>query len=131
MSDNIALAKKLINPADGNWQPLIDRLAEDAVFRVTIASGTPICPEIRGKQAIIEHFAKLGGLLEFRQEAPMEFFASGDRVVVLGTESVEIKKNGATVPGSDYATVVDFREGKITGVPHEVGARGACDPAWA
>jgi hypothetical protein len=33
---------------------------------------------------------------------------------VLGKESVEIKKSGATVPEGEYATVLDFRDGLIT-----------------
>jgi ketosteroid isomerase-like protein len=112
--DNIALAKRLINPPDGNWQPLIDHLAEDVVFKVTIPEGTPVSGEFRGRQAVTEHFESLGDLLEFRQETPMEFFGEGDRVVVLGRESFEIKSNGVVVTGSEYADVLDFRDGLIT-----------------
>jgi ketosteroid isomerase-like protein len=112
--DTIELARRLINPPDGNWQPLLDRLADDVVFKVTIPDGTPIRGELRGKQAVLGHFARLGDLLEFRQEAPMEFFGGGERVVVLGKESVEVKRSGVTVHGSDYVTVLDFRDGLIT-----------------
>jgi ketosteroid isomerase-like protein len=111
---NIELAQRLINPPDGNWQPLLDRLADDVTFKVTVPDGTPISGELRGKPAVLEHFARLGGLLEFRQEEPMEFFGDGQRVVVLGKESVEVKRSGVTVPGSEYVTVLDFRDGLIT-----------------
>ena len=112
--DNVALAMRLINPPDGNWQPLLDHLAGDVVFKVTIPEGTPISGEFRGKEAVTEHFERLPELLEFEQEAPMEFLGSGDRVAVLGRESFEIKRNGATVSGSEYADVIDFRDGLIT-----------------
>jgi ketosteroid isomerase-like protein len=112
--DNIALAKRLINPPDGNWQPLLDHLAEDIVFKVTIPDGTPISGEFHGKPAVTDHFERLPELLEFRQEGPMDFLGGGDRVVVLGRESFEIKKNGVTVTGSEYADVLDFRDGLIT-----------------
>jgi ketosteroid isomerase-like protein len=112
--DNIALAKRLINPPDGNWQPLLDHLAEDIVFSVTIPDGTPISGEFRGKPAVIEHFERLPELLAFEQERPMDFLGAGDRVVVLGRESFEIKKTGVTVTGSEYADVLDFRDGLIT-----------------
>jgi ketosteroid isomerase-like protein len=112
--DNIELAKRLINPPDGNWQPLLDHLAEDVVFRVTIPDGTPISGEFRGKQAVTEHFARVGDILEFRQERPMEFLGRGNRVVVLGTETVDIKRNGVAVAGSEYADVLEFRDGEIT-----------------
>jgi ketosteroid isomerase-like protein len=112
--DNIELARRLINPPDGNWQPFLDHLADDVVFKVTVPDGTPISGEFRGKEAVMGHFERLGDLLEFRQEQPMEFFGDGDRVVVLGKESVEIKPSGVTVPGSEYADVLDFRDGLIT-----------------
>lgn len=112
--DNLALAKRLINPQDGNWQPLLDHLAEDVVFNVTIPEGTPISGEFRGKPAVTEHFERLPELLAFEQERPMDFLGAGDRVVILGRESFEIKKNGVTVTGSEYADVLDFRDGLIT-----------------
>jgi ketosteroid isomerase-like protein len=112
--DNIELARRLINPPDDNWQPFLDHLADNVVFRVTVPDGTPISGEFRGKEAVMGHFERLGDLLEFRQEKPMEFFGDGDRVVVLGKESVEIKPSGVTVPGSEYADVLDFRDGLIT-----------------
>jgi ketosteroid isomerase-like protein len=112
--DNLDLAKRLINPPDGNWQPLLDHLAEDVVFKVTIPEGTPISGEFRGKRAVTEHFERLPELLEFEQENPMDFLGSGDRVVVLGRESFVIKRNGVTVTGTEYADVLDFRDGMIT-----------------
>jgi ketosteroid isomerase-like protein len=81
---------------------------------VTIPEGTPISGELRGKQAVAEHFRQLPDLLEFRQEAPMQFFGNDERVVVVGRESVEVKESGRTISGSDYADVLDFREGMIT-----------------
>jgi ketosteroid isomerase-like protein len=110
---NLALAKRLINPPDGNWQPLLDHLAEDVVFRVTIPEGTPISGEFRGRQAVVEHFEGLDDLLGFQQEEPMRFFAHEDRVVVLGRETLEVKENGSIVSGSDYADVLRFRDGLI------------------
>jgi ketosteroid isomerase-like protein len=110
--ENIAFARSVLETED--WPRLIDRLAEDVVFKVTIPHGTPVSGEFRGKQAVVEHLLNLGNVLEFRQEKPLEFFGNGERVVVLGTESVEIKKNGVTVPNSEYADVIDFRDGLVT-----------------
>jgi ketosteroid isomerase-like protein len=110
--ENIAFARSVLETED--WPRLIDRLADDVVFKVTIPDGTPVSGEFRGKQAVVEHLLNLGNLLEFRQEKPLEFFGNGERVVVLGTESVEIKKNGVTVPNSEYATVLDFHDGLVT-----------------
>jgi ketosteroid isomerase-like protein len=110
--NHLSLAKTLMESDD--WQPLVDHLADDVEFRVTIAEGTPISGELHGKQAMVDHLMNLGDLLDFRQEKPLEYYGNGERVVVLGTESVEIKKNGVTVPHSEYATVLDFRGDLIT-----------------
>jgi ketosteroid isomerase-like protein len=110
--DNVALTQSLMESED--WQPLVDRLADDVVFQVTIPEGTPISGELRGKQAMVDHLMNLGDLLEFRQENPLEYYGNGERVVVLGQETVEVKKSGVTVPHSKYATVLDFRGGLIT-----------------
>jgi uncharacterized protein len=110
--DNTSLAQSLMESDD--WEPLIDHLADDVVFKATIPDGTPISGELRGKQAMVDHLIKLGDVLEFRQEQPLQFFGTGERVVVLGKESVEIKKSGVTVPESEYATVLDFHDGLIT-----------------
>ena len=109
--DHTSLVRSLFESDD--WQPLIDHLAEDVVFKATIPNGTPISGEFRGKQAVVDHLVRLGDILEFRQERPREFFGNGERVVFLGTETVEIKKSGVTVPKSEYATVLDFHDGLI------------------
>jgi len=61
--DNISLAKCILEVED--WQPLLDRLAHDVVFKATIPEGTPISGEFRGKQAVEKHFMNLGKVLEF------------------------------------------------------------------
>jgi hypothetical protein len=50
--DNIALARRPIDTDD--WQPRLDHLAEDVVFKVTVPTGTPISGELHGKQAIVD-----------------------------------------------------------------------------
>jgi ketosteroid isomerase-like protein len=109
--ENIEFVRSFLETED--WPRLIDRLADDVVFKVTIPEGTPVSGERRGKDAVVEHFGNLANLLEFRQEKPLQYFGSGERVVVLGQETVEIKENGATVPHSEYADVFDFRDGLV------------------
>jgi uncharacterized protein len=111
LMDNTSLAQNIMESDD--WQLLIDHLADDVVFKATIPDGTPISGEFRGKQALVDHFTKLGDVLEFRQEQRLQFFGTGERVVILGKESVEIKRSGVTVPESEYATVLDFHDGLI------------------
>ena len=111
--DNIALAKSIFEADD--FGPLLDHLADDVVFKATIPEGTPISGEFRGKRAVIDYFANLENVATFRQEKPMKFFGRGDRVVVLGDDSFEIKKSGVTTR-SEYAIVVDFSDGSIASI---------------
>jgi ketosteroid isomerase-like protein len=110
--DNIAFARSVLETED--WPRLIDHLADDVVFKATIPDGTPVSGEFRGKPAVVEHLLNLGNVIRFRQEKPLQYFGDGERVVVLGTETVEIQKNGVTVSGSEYATVFDFEDGFVT-----------------
>lgn len=111
--DNMTIAKSVFGSED--FQLLLDRLADDVVFKATIPEGTPISGEFRGKQAVVDYYTNLEDIATFRQEKPLEFFGGGERVVVLGDDSFEIKKSGVTAR-SEYAIVVDFRDGWITSI---------------
>jgi ketosteroid isomerase-like protein len=111
--ENISLAKSVFEAED--FQLLLDHLADDVVFKATIPEDTLISGEFCGKQAVVDYFTNLGDVAKLRQEKqPLEFF-SGGRVVVLGDDSFEIKKSGVTAC-SEYAIVVDCRDGSITSV---------------
>ena len=125
--DNIALAKSIFEAED--FQPLLEHLDDDVVFKATIPEGTPISGEFRGKQAVVDYFTNLGDVAEFRQEKPLEFFGSGGRVVVLGEDSFEIKKSGVTAR-SEYAIVTDFRTGLITSILIIQNLSAIADAYW-
>jgi hypothetical protein len=76
---------------------------EVEVFKLTIGEGTPISPELRGKQAVVDLLMNLGDVLEFRQEVPLEHFVGGDRVVVFGREAY----TGARPTATAAATLPD------------------------
>jgi uncharacterized protein len=79
-----ALAKQPTNRADGDWQPFLEHLEEDVVFKVSIPESTPISGEFRGKPAVVEHFQRFAGLLEFEQERPVGFLGEGGPRLGLG-----------------------------------------------
>jgi ketosteroid isomerase-like protein len=117
---NVTITKNIFSlkqdPGSGgpqDAQRLIERLADDVVFKVTIPDGTPSSSEVRGKQAVIDHLTKLGGIAIFRQGKPQEYFVNGDRIVVIGKDSFEITEIGVTAR-SEYAMVLDYRDGLIT-----------------
>jgi ethanolamine utilization protein EutQ len=110
-ADNVALLEGIWGPMErgesSDLQPFFDHLDDDVVF--TTSAG-----ELRGKRAVIHYFRHSGELLEFRPfERPQEYFGNGDRVVILGEETLRVRATGATtrVP---WAWVHDLRDGLIT-----------------
>ncbi len=113
--DNAGLLKWILEEMDRvmDAKPLLDHMAEDVVWKVTIPDGTPLSGKFRGKQAVAGYFARLPEIAEFHQERPLEFIDHGDQVIVLGEDSILVKKTGETFR-SEYATVTDFHQGLIT-----------------
>jgi hypothetical protein len=75
------------------------------------SDGTPISGEVRGKEAVAERLTNLPCILEFRLEQPQEYVGNGKRVIVLGRESLVVKKSGVTVRTATTLPVFDFRVG--------------------
>lgn len=104
------------------YQPLFDLCAEDVVWfhegpqdpRVPTYPG-----EVRGKQALVDMLTWENDIVADLDlvdpiARPIEFVASGDRVVVLIEERYKIIKTGVTVHNDRAAVVMDFRDGKIS-----------------
>jgi len=96
----------------GGIQPLLDQLAEEAVYKLSLPPGTPLSGEFRGKPAILEYFARLDEVLEVLEVRPREFVGQGDRVIVLGDEQFIVKKTGKRC-ASEFAFVLEFSCGRI------------------
>jgi ethanolamine utilization protein EutQ len=110
-ADNVALLEGIWGPMErgesSDLQPFFDHLDDDVVFTTSVG-------ELRGKPAVIHYFTHAGELLQFRPyERPQEYFGNGDRVVILGEETLRVRATGATtrVP---WAWAYDLRDGLIT-----------------
>lgn len=109
--DNVALLRSVFGPLERgesrDIQPFFDLFADDVVFKT--AAG-----QARGKEAVLRYFANAAAALEFNQFVkPLEYYGEGNRVVMLGYETVTVKETGATHEG-EYAFVFDLRDGVIT-----------------
>lgn len=106
------------------YQPFFDLCADDVVWfhegpqnpRVPTYPG-----EIRGKKALIEMLTWENDVVADLNlvdpiEKPIEYIASGDRVVVLIDERYRIIKTGVTVHNDRTAVVMDFRREQITNI---------------
>jgi ketosteroid isomerase-like protein len=93
--------------ASNDHQPFFDHLDDEVVLWSSIG-------ELRGKQAVIHYFRHAGELLEARPfERPQEYFGNGDRVVIVGEETIRARASGVTTRGP-WAWAYDVRDGLIT-----------------
>jgi hypothetical protein len=91
-------------------EPVLDRLAEDLVFKLAIPGEVPICFEDSNRQAAVDYFSALGGIVTFWR---VEYFARGENVIAVGRESFALGKGDDEV-GSDFALVFRVGDGLIT-----------------
>jgi hypothetical protein len=109
--DNIAVVRRVIDRIlVEDLEPVLHLLSEDLRFKVAIPGEMPICFEDSGKQAVVDYFTALGGIVTFWQ---LEYFARGEHVIAVGRESFTIG-NGGIPAGSEFALVCDVSDGLIT-----------------
>ena len=99
----------------GSARPLLELLADDAIYKLSLPKGTPLSGQFRGRQAILEYFERLEQVLESLEVRTWDFVGNGDQVIVLGDEQFVVKKTGRTCY-SEFAFVLDFSGGRIVRV---------------
>jgi hypothetical protein len=109
--DNIALVKSVVERILAqDLEPVLDRLAENLVFKLAIPGEMPICFEDSNRQAAIDYFRALGGIVTFWR---VEYFARGQHVIAVGKESFALGEGDDEV-GGDFALVCKVCDGLIT-----------------
>lgn len=68
----------------------------------------------KGLEAVGEFFAQLNDAEEFSRFEPTEFIAQGDKVVVLGSSTSNVKSTGRNLD-LEWVHVFTLREGKVAG----------------
>jgi ketosteroid isomerase-like protein len=99
----------------GSTQPLLDALADDASYKLSLPVGTPLSGEFRGRDAIAGYFERLDEVLDVLEVNTRDFVGNGDQVIVLGDEQFVVKKTGKQCY-SEFAFVLEFRDGKVVRV---------------
>lgn len=75
-----------------------------------------------------DYFANLADTIEFDPfEKALEYYGSGDRVVIIGNETFKAKNTGVT-HRAGWAWVIDMQEGLITGINHIEDLSGIAGP---
>lgn len=123
-SDNIALMERIWGPLErgesADMQPFFDALAEDVVFELPVGKA-------HGKDAVIGYFANVFDSMEVQPFVkPLEYYANGDRIVILGAETFKVKGTAIT-HRADWAWVVDMQDGLIKRIVHIQDLSGIAD----
>ena len=110
--DNLALVQDILERMlpSADLEPLLDHLADDVVFAVTIPGGGPALHQGRGKAAVRDYFSALGDLIAFWQ---IKSSWSGGRVVVVAEERFTLQPCDLLVQ-SEVALIFDVRDELIT-----------------
>lgn len=97
----------------GNIPAILAQLNPDVTWVNAGPESVPYARQRRGVDAVQSFFAALGANVEMQSFEPKEFFASGDRVVVLGAWSGRAKPTGRSFV-SEWAMAWTVRGGKVT-----------------
>jgi ketosteroid isomerase-like protein len=96
----------------GDIQGVIDRCHDDAEWTSPESDYIPFAGMFRGKQGIAEFFSKLGANAHPQRFEPQEFIAEGDKVVVLGQATWQVKPTGRSFD-TPFIHVFTMRDGKV------------------
>ena len=117
-NDNrMALVKTMMEEyaTSGSAELILAQLAEDVTWKTTAPAGTRLRELFIGSKRVEEYFRRSDELLEVRDVKINDYFQNGDKVVVIGTEQLRSRQNGATNT-SDWAAVFTFRKEHIAEV---------------
>jgi len=94
----------------GDIQTLLGKFADDIEW--VIPGSNPLSGTYKGRNRVGDFFKRLSDLTEISAFEPREFIAQGDKVVVLGRETGQVKSTGRTFQ-SDWAMAFTLRDGKV------------------
>jgi len=110
MNDMTAVRRAVDGLLAGSLGALLDLLAEKVELEVASGGDVPGLRKDSGKQAVVEYFTALGGVVAFWQ---MDYTAMGQQVIAWGNESFTVEHCGLE-GGCEFALVFDLSEGVIT-----------------
>jgi ketosteroid isomerase-like protein len=110
MNDIAAVRQAVDRVLLGDLEPILDLLSEDVVFQVAVGGDEPVCLEESGREAVVDYFSALGGLVSFWQ---LDYTAGGEQLIAWGKESFTVERCG--IEGEcEFALVFELAEGRIT-----------------
>jgi uncharacterized protein len=110
----IALVKSLYAAfGKGDIPTIIGAMTADATWEATgRPSDFPTYGMFKGPAGVQEFFAGVGGNLTFSEFSPKEFYATGEKVFVLGHYAYTVKKTGKSA-ASNWVHIFTIANGKV------------------
>lgn len=99
--------------AQGRIPAILARLSRDVTWINAGPSTVPYARERRGIDAVQSFFGTLAASVEVQAFEPLEYFAHGDRVVVLGRWAGRALPTGRSF-ASDWAMAWTLRDARVT-----------------
>jgi uncharacterized protein len=96
----------------GDIESLLDLMSDTIEWELPELAGVPTAGKRQGRAGVADFFSKLGETQSMVKFEPREFVAQGDKVVVLGRYTWQVKSNRGEFT-SDWAHVFTLKNGKI------------------
>ena len=97
----------------GDLPGLLALLTEDIEWQHPEIENVPWAISVRGKDGVSGFFAAIGKAADIDKFEPLHFIAQGDRVIVLGRESVRVRSTKRPY-STEWAHSFTLRDGKIS-----------------
>lgn len=110
---NIDLVKKFYESyLRGDAEQVLSTMSPGIDWTIPDMPGIAFSGKRRGKESVTEFFQIVAASQQLRHFEPREFFASGDRVVVLGHHDWTVRASGLEF-GSDWTQAFTVQNGAI------------------
>lgn len=96
----------------GDIGGVVESCHNDAEWTSPDSDYIPIGGAFHGKQGVADFFTRLGGAMQATRFEPKEFIAEGDKVVVVGHATWQVKANGRSFD-TPWVHLFTMRDGKI------------------
>jgi uncharacterized protein len=111
--DNLTLAKNAYAAfGRGDIPAVLEGIDDNVEWTLPNTPGAPIGGTQRGKAAVGAWFQKLGENLEFHKFEPVDWIASGDKVVIIIKAESTIRSTGKPL-SQELAHVHTYLDGKL------------------
>jgi ketosteroid isomerase-like protein len=97
---------------NGDVASIVERCHDDCEWTSPDSDLIPMSGPFHGKPGVADYFIRLGSAMQATRFEPREFIAEGDKVVVIGQATWQVKATGRSFD-TPWVHVFTMRDGKI------------------